>query len=301
MSKMKNCKSCGSVLPKSAKICPNCGAKQKKRPVLLIVIAVVLVLGIIGAAAGNSNAPSTSPSSSPSSSLESSAQSSNETSSTAEESEPESQAEPQELYAVTYQDYNLYENIAGDVACDVMIEIENTSDSNLYLGSPTYDFEDKDGKMLATCDTFAYGSSDPQIIAPGEKGYFYSNGATVDGEISPSDDVVFVPHLKVEKSIYKEIVEFDLSDLAISEGKFGPCTIIGRITNNTDTDEHLIWISFILYGSDGKPLGIYGTNITDLPSGDSQSFSADALPLGDRVTYEDIADYKVIAQKTRIQ
>lgn len=44
MAKMVKCKSCGQEIAKSAKVCPHCGAKQKKH----IVLGVVLVLiGII--------------------------------------------------------------------------------------------------------------------------------------------------------------------------------------------------------------------------------------------------------------
>lgn len=48
--KMKICKKCSTAIPKNAKVCPNCGAKQPGK-VKWIIIAVV-VIGIIGAAAG---------------------------------------------------------------------------------------------------------------------------------------------------------------------------------------------------------------------------------------------------------
>lgn len=51
MDKMTKCKTCGADIAKSAKVCPACGAKQKK-PVALIVIAVFIAIGIIGAALG---------------------------------------------------------------------------------------------------------------------------------------------------------------------------------------------------------------------------------------------------------
>lgn len=48
---MKVCRVCGKPVAKSAKVCPNCGAKQKGNK-LLIIIGVIVVLGIIGAAMG---------------------------------------------------------------------------------------------------------------------------------------------------------------------------------------------------------------------------------------------------------
>lgn len=54
MDKMAKCKTCGADIAKSAKVCPVCGAKQKK-PVALIVIAVFIAIGVIGAALGGNS------------------------------------------------------------------------------------------------------------------------------------------------------------------------------------------------------------------------------------------------------
>ena len=47
MAKMKKCKHCGAQIAKSAKICPNCGGKNKKplflRPWFLILVLIILV------------------------------------------------------------------------------------------------------------------------------------------------------------------------------------------------------------------------------------------------------------------
>ena len=44
--KMTSCKTCGTQIAKSAKACPSCGAKNKKKPIaLIIVLVIILVLG----------------------------------------------------------------------------------------------------------------------------------------------------------------------------------------------------------------------------------------------------------------
>lgn len=52
---MTICKACGSQIASSAKVCPNCGAKNKKpiykRP-WFIILAILVLLGICGAAMG---------------------------------------------------------------------------------------------------------------------------------------------------------------------------------------------------------------------------------------------------------
>ncbi|SDA79860.1 tRNA_anti-like [Butyrivibrio sp. INlla18] len=54
---LKPCKHCGQMMAKSAKVCPNCGGKNKppffKRP-WFIILCVLIVLGIIGSAGGGS-------------------------------------------------------------------------------------------------------------------------------------------------------------------------------------------------------------------------------------------------------
>ena len=54
MAKMKNCKSCGKEIASNAKICPNCGVKNKKpfyKAVWFWII--VVIIGVVIAGGGN--------------------------------------------------------------------------------------------------------------------------------------------------------------------------------------------------------------------------------------------------------
>ena len=56
--KMTTCKSCGQPIAKSAKSCPNCGAKNKKpfyKRVWFILLCVFLVLGLISSLGGEAS------------------------------------------------------------------------------------------------------------------------------------------------------------------------------------------------------------------------------------------------------
>ncbi|WP_455581306.1 DUF4352 domain-containing protein [Dysosmobacter sp.] len=55
MGKMIKCKTCGEEIAKSARVCPKCGAKQKRHTILGIVLIVVGIFAIIGALSGNDN------------------------------------------------------------------------------------------------------------------------------------------------------------------------------------------------------------------------------------------------------
>lgn len=54
---MTNCRSCGAEIAKSAVTCPRCGARNKRKHVLLWVVLGVLALIIIGAASSGGSEP----------------------------------------------------------------------------------------------------------------------------------------------------------------------------------------------------------------------------------------------------
>ncbi|MBQ2237401.1 MAG: zinc ribbon domain-containing protein [Clostridia bacterium] len=41
------CKTCGAEIAKTAKICPSCGAKNKKKPIALIIIIAAIIITIV--------------------------------------------------------------------------------------------------------------------------------------------------------------------------------------------------------------------------------------------------------------
>lgn len=127
-----------------------------------------------------------------------------------------------EPYEITYQSSKLYKDTSGDIRCYVLAEIRNTGTDNLYLKDATFDFEDSQGGLLATCSGIV--SSDPDIIAPGEKGYFYCNMGSVSGNIDENTDYMLKVNTKVEKA-KSNIVRFDITSLSISKGKYNPIDI----------------------------------------------------------------------------
>ena len=205
-----------------------------------------------------------------------------------------------EAYEITYQYSTIYKNMLDEIDCYALVEIKNTGNIDLYLDGATFDFEDSEGKLLGTCSGIV--SADPSIIAPGENGYFYCNMGSVKGTIDENTEYVFKPTVKVEES-KNDIVRYDISDTSISSGGFtGQVSIIGRITNTTEEDAGLIWISCVLYREDGTPIGVYGTNITDLAAGETTTFDASSVYLSS-LDFEmsDVAEYKVYACKTQYQ
>lgn len=53
--KLVNCKTCGAEIAKNAKVCPKCGAKSKKHPILGLIVLFIGVLTILSAIGGSSD------------------------------------------------------------------------------------------------------------------------------------------------------------------------------------------------------------------------------------------------------
>ena len=64
MAKLIKCKTCGGEIAKNAKVCPHCGAKNKKKHVFLGIVLFIIGLFIFGSAFGSAMSTSGSSSSS---------------------------------------------------------------------------------------------------------------------------------------------------------------------------------------------------------------------------------------------
>ena len=147
-----------------------------------------------------------------------------------------------------------------------MVEITNTGSTNIYLKDCVFDFEDDNGHLLQTDDTMI--SSCPDIIAPGEKGYFYNSlGGTINSNVSLDNGLNFKPNPTVIEAD-GEPVDYEVTDLSIVNDDFGP-KITGRVKNTSDEDDSLLYIQALFYDKNNHILAIEGTNVTDLKAGQS--------------------------------
>lgn len=304
MAKIVKCKTCGADMASNAKACPQCGAKNKK-PIFkrwwFWVICVIVLLVVVSSASGGSKTVSTNEAVNSQSETSEETVAATETSVEAEGTESVEEVEPAETesYEITDTHFDYYVNSIGSTEYRAWVEITNTGTTNLYMDSCTFDFEDNDGHLLQT-ENFI--SSCPYVIAPGEKGYFYNNigSLQIDDGVSLDNGINFVPQVSV-KTARKEPVNYEVSDTDLRAGTFDYPTLTGRVTNTTDEDDSLLYVQAIYYDATGNVLAITGTNITDFTAGKTASFEISGIALGDGVTLDTIADYKVVAQATYYQ
>ena len=202
-------------------------------------------------------------------------------------------------YEISDTSFEYYTNSIGSVEYYGYVEILNTGNCDIYLDNCTFDIEDNDGHLL---QSDSYVSHCPEVISPGEKGYFYNGLGSnlIDSGVSFDNGVKLVPQMKLTKATGKP-ASYPVSDVSVREGDFGDIKITGRVENNTEQDIGYIYINILFYNSEGKLLAITGTSLTDIGAGNKGSFDTSTAFANENLKLRDIADTVVIAEAMYMQ
>jgi hypothetical protein len=205
-------------------------------------------------------------------------------------------------YEITITTFTHYTNsLDREKYCGV-VEIKNTGSSYIYLKDCSFDFEDDDGHLL---QTDKYISNAPDVIAPGELGYFFNDGL-LDEDVSLENGINLVPNFVVQVCTKGQdaIVDYEISDLDLRDGDYDMgLKVTGRISNNTSEDTNSIDVKIVVvfYDSEGKILDIGFTYADEMSAGSKTSFEVSTMFGNTEVSADDVADYKVIARKIYMQ
>ena len=219
-----------------------------------------------------------------------------------EESSEEPYVEPSEdpskssnPYEITYTNAKTWENSIGTTWVQVIVEITNTGNKNLYLSSGSYDLEDESGALVASQKLV---SEYPDVLAPGEKGYMYEE-TTLDDAV---DGVLTViPHVDV-KTAKVDLIRFPVTDVSFKDDDIWGMKMIGRVENDSKETQNMVYVVANLYNANGECIGVLSTIITDdIAAGDQIGFEASALSMPDDVTSDAIADYTIYAYPLQYQ
>lgn len=206
-------------------------------------------------------------------------------------------AEDEIKYEVTHTTFTHHTNSINREEYTGIIEITNTGNTYLYLGSCKFDLEDDSGHLLQSDD---YITSAPSVIAPGEKGYFFETHSIDDG-VSLDNGINLVPVFTIEiaKKGSAAIVDYPVSDLDLRDDKYGGLKVTGRITNDTseETSSINILICVVFFDSNGEILDVGFTYPDAIGPGATTSFEISTMFGNEKVKAADVSDYKVIARK----
>lgn len=240
MSKLKNCNTCNAEIAVSAKICPSCGAKNKK-PIYKkwwFYVAIIIILGAIGSSGEKQSSSSVSPTTS------TKAQSVNDTSdaTTAEKSE----SNESEIKAGTYKigtdleagEYLFITKSMGyiEVSSDSTGNFDSIIANDNVIGHTYITVED--GQYLKLQGGTAYPVDKAPSIIPTDG--LYKDGTYKVGKDIPSGE-------------YKVVLSSSMGYIEVSSGSHG---IFDEIISN----DNLTGDSYITV-EDGQYLTLQGVQI----------------------------------------
>lgn len=268
---------------------PSRGKKKghKALKIVLIVLALLLLVGMCSSGGEDKGSSASSDGS------DASAEPASDSGQSSDAASQDS-SEPYETNVVRF-DY--YTNSIGSFEYHGIVEVKNTSDHDLYLdtASSSFDIEDASGHLITT-EKFI--SACPDVISPGETGYFYNGlgGDSTDMSVDASQALNLVANVSVEDSRVAN-VRYPVTDTALTTSSDGVMHVTGRVENDTNEDDSLMYVQVELFDADGNILAVTGTTLTDLTAGSQQGFDISCLFISDAVKADQVASYQVIANK----
>lgn len=272
---------------------------KRSLAVTALCCAFVFALGLsaCGGSLSDGTASSVSSSTSPEASS-SSAQTSTETSSAASTpstSDVSSQVMTQGAPQITMGNLGLvsvHETDEG-VGADVVIQVTNTGDVPIIMSNPYIKVADASGNVIV--DEHGNGIfTGPSYLRVGDTGFIYTNGPlTLPSGYAPGNN--YLAQGSADLAACKEVHEYPLSNLKISEDSRGVPMVTGTVTNDDAETALLIEITAVFIDNENQTLGVAGTIAVDVEPGASRDFEIDGYTLPVGCTMAVISNYDVIA------
>ena len=210
---------------------------------ILILLACVLALLCACAAKPEPTEPQGSSSAAPSEPSSEPVPSTEESSSAPSKTEP-----PTASFKVTDQRLNVYRNRAEEFWGQVIAAVQNTGDAPIYLQDSTFHITDAEGKSLASDTTV---SAYPQIVAPGETGYYYAE-TYLETESAEGLTLEFTPQVSVSA---QQAVAYTVENPDLQDSRYGGMELRVTLSNSTAQDTRHYCVAVLLFDAEGKLLG----------------------------------------------
>lgn len=198
-----------------------------------------------------------------------------------------------ESYKVGEATVTVWTNSINTKWVRVIVPIINDGKADLYLSSSSIDLETSDGKLI---QTLKYVSVYPEVIKPGETGYYFQE-TTYDG--NETKNIKAILHPDVDKAKV-ECVRLKTSDLQLKDDKYTGLKVIGRVENDTDDEQSLVYVAAILYDKNKNVIGIKYTIISD-DIGVGEKIGFEAISLTSDIKSSNVASFEVIAYPNQFQ
>ena len=202
-------------------------------------------------------------------------------------------------YLVTYKCFEPYMTSFGQAYYYAVVELENIGDENLYLDTveSVFEFCDAEGNVL---DTERMLCASPDVLQPGEKGYYYPSFGRLQGVEDFDAHYEIVADIHVEKSELP-VMRNTISDVELYDNGNGSLGMAGQVTNTTDRDDLVGRVFCVLYNSYNQPVGIGTCNIGGLETGETKDFDIAEISSRKQLNLYDISGYQIFSGPSQHQ
>ena len=197
-------------------------------------------------------------------------------------------------YEITDNRIKTWTNSIGTTWMQGIVEITNTGNTDLYLSSGKFEIDDSEGNIVAVKDLI---SVYPQVIAPGEKAYYYDE-TTLDS--SADGQYTLIPTISAEKARVSR-VRYETGSFTLSDKEYLGIQALGKITNTTEKEESMPLIVVFLFNSDNNLIGLMFTYGSKIAPGETTAENVSALSMPDDITSSSVDHFEVAAYPFQYQ
>ena len=179
------------------------------------------------------------------------------------------------------------------VGADVVIQVKNTGNVPLVMSNPNIKIANESGTVIVddSGDSIFTG---PSYLRVGDVGFIYTNKPLeLPSGYFPGHN--YLAKGSADLTACKEVYEYPISNLSISQDSRGVPMVSGTVTNDDSEAAPLVEISVMFLDNENHMLGVAGTVVVDLAPGASQTFAVDGYTLPVGCTMAVISDYDAIA------
>ena len=149
------------------------------------------------------------------------------------------------------------------VYAQVAVEVKNTGNVPLYLGSSDFDLEDEAGELV---DVMTYVEAYPPIIMPGEIALYF-NQTSSDKIANENMALTAIHHIKPEKAKNDQVL-LPVTEIKIMDQKYGGMTATARVENTSGEDQSYVYVSVLCKDADGNIITVLRNTTSDISAGE---------------------------------
>lgn len=193
-------------------------------------------------------------------------------------------------HKTTYTGVRTYTSTDGMVLAQVIVEVENTGDSSLHLAGGKYSLKDEKGEDVKSG---SLETAYPEVISPGEKGYFYEEIKLEDMSQPPKLELTSEYNVEETKD---DRVTLKVTESELSDTEQGGILLKGRLDNSTSEEQSLVYITTVLYDEADNPTGAFFSILVNrIEPGGTATFESFSETLPEQLKADDVARYEVYA------